>query len=165
MKVVITGGPSSGKSTLIEELSRRGFATVPEAATIVIKRGLHHPTVDPVSFQREVLSLQIRLEREAEGRGAEIIFCDRGIYDGLAYLRFYGISEKVIQLPPDWRYDAVFHLEQLPYVRDNVRFETPGEARRISQLLWEVYRELGYDPIRVPAMEVERRADFVIGRL
>ncbi|HID55623.1 TPA: hypothetical protein EYP37_03775 [Candidatus Poribacteria bacterium] len=165
MKVVITGGPSSGKSTLIKELSRRGFVTVPEAATIVIKNGLHHPTADPVSFQREVLSLQIRLEREAEGKGAGIIFCDRGIYDGLAYLRFYGVPESVIRLPPNWRYDAVFYLEQLPYVKDEIRFETPEEARRISDLLWKVYRELGYDPINVPAMEVERRADFVLNRL
>jgi predicted ATPase len=162
MKVVITGGPSSGKSTLIEEFSRRGFVIVPEAATIVIKRGVHHPTRDPIAFQREVLALQMKLERDAEGKASGIIFCDRGIYDGLAYLRFYGISESVIRLPEVWRYDEVFYLEQLPYVRDEIRFETPEEARRISELLWEVYRELGYAPIRVPAMPVRERADLVI---
>ena len=37
MRVVVTGGPGSGKTTLVEALGRRGYATVPEAAIQVIE--------------------------------------------------------------------------------------------------------------------------------
>jgi len=161
-KVVITGGPSSGKTSLIRELERRGFATVPEAATIVIKGGRFHPLKDPVSFQKEVLKLQLKLEGEAEGSGAPVVFCDRGIYDGMAYLRFYKVPLRLVPFPREWRYDLVFYLEQLPYVRDDVRFETPEEAAEIARLIREVYEELGYDPIPVPPLPIEERADLVV---
>ena len=35
---VLTGAPGAGKTVLLEELLRRGFAVVPEAATRVIGR-------------------------------------------------------------------------------------------------------------------------------
>lgn len=34
---IITGGPGSGKSTLIEELRRRGFSATEEAGRAIIK--------------------------------------------------------------------------------------------------------------------------------
>lgn len=37
--IVITGGPSVGKSTLLNELRKSGFTVVPEQATAVIKEG------------------------------------------------------------------------------------------------------------------------------
>ena len=39
-KYVIDGGAYSGKTSVIKELARRGFATVPEAATLVIREQL-----------------------------------------------------------------------------------------------------------------------------
>lgn len=161
-KIVITGGPSSGKTSLIRELERRRLATVPEAATILIKEGRFHPLKDPLSFQREVLKLQLKLEGEAERRGAPVLFCDRGVYDGIAYLRFYNLPPELIPFPKGRRYDLVFYLEQLPYVKDEVRFETPEEAARIARLIKAVYEELGYDPIPVPPLPIEERADLVV---
>ena len=39
-KYVVDGGVYSGKTSAIKELARRGFATVPEAAAIVIEEQL-----------------------------------------------------------------------------------------------------------------------------
>lgn len=35
--IVITGGPGSGKTTLIEALARAGFQTMPEAGRAIIQ--------------------------------------------------------------------------------------------------------------------------------
>ena len=37
---VITGGPSTGKTTLLEELAKRGYKTIPEVARVVIDEGI-----------------------------------------------------------------------------------------------------------------------------
>lgn len=36
-KYVLTGGPGTGKTTLLKELAKRGYQTVPEAARLVIQ--------------------------------------------------------------------------------------------------------------------------------
>ena len=35
---VVTGGPGAGKTTLIEELARRGFLPVPESGRAIIRK-------------------------------------------------------------------------------------------------------------------------------
>ncbi|MDO8628127.1 MAG: AAA family ATPase, partial [Nanoarchaeota archaeon] len=37
MKAVISGGPGTGKSTLLKKLGEQGFHTIPEAARAIIK--------------------------------------------------------------------------------------------------------------------------------
>ncbi|RLI44817.1 hypothetical protein DRO69_06575, partial [Candidatus Bathyarchaeota archaeon] len=37
-KCVITGGPGSGKTTLVNKLSSLGFKVIPEAARLVVER-------------------------------------------------------------------------------------------------------------------------------
>ncbi|MBX9690049.1 MAG: ATP-binding protein, partial [Candidatus Obscuribacterales bacterium] len=50
--IVITGGPSVGKSTLLNELRKNGFAVVSEQATEVIKEGKILPWENRDLFQR-----------------------------------------------------------------------------------------------------------------
>jgi predicted ATPase len=64
-RVVITGGPGDGKTFLIAQLSRRGFATVGESARAVIAERLAQglpPRPDPESFAREILSRDMNAE-------------------------------------------------------------------------------------------------------
>ena len=48
---VITGGPGSGKSTLIKALAERGFCTMPEAGRAIIR--------DQVAIGGEALPLSL----------------------------------------------------------------------------------------------------------
>lgn len=88
-KIVITGGPCAGKTTVLARarsmLIERGFnpVVVPEAATIYITAGL-----DPrkPEFQRTVLAHVLNLEREIEENARAtlekpVLLCDRGIFD------------------------------------------------------------------------------------
>lgn len=92
-KIILTGGPCAGKSTMLRELSARGYAVVPEAARLVIERseksGGPFPWTDFAAFQRENLALQDELESAvADAHGN--VFLDRGALDAAAYCRASG---------------------------------------------------------------------------
>lgn len=164
-KIVITGGPCSGKTSLIRELAELGYTVVEEAAAKVITEGVYHPQKEPLVFQRKVVERQLAWEREAERKTNNLIFCDRGVYDGLAYLRFYGVPEHKLDLPNDRGYLMGFHLAQLRYEIDQVRFENPEEASEISELLRQVYVERSIPLECVPVMSIDERAEFVLQKV
>jgi len=166
---VLTGGPGVGKTTLIDHLGSLGFATVREAARDVIEeQALLGSDVLPWRnqsvFQRHVFNLQ--LEREATASGP-IVFMDRGIPDGVAYLRAYGLSvfrDMLVQSRE--RYDGVFLVEPHGvYSDDPQRREKSEQALILHKVLGTTYRDLGYELIVVPAMSVTRRAEFVVERV
>ena len=158
-----------GKTTLIDHLGSLGFATVREAARDVIEeQALLGSDVLPWRnqsvFQRHVFNLQ--LEREATASGP-IVFMDRGIPDGVAYLRAYGLSvfrDMLVQSRA--RYDGVFLVEPHGvYADDPQRRENSEQALILHKVLGTTYRDLGYELIIVPAMSVTRRARFVVDRV
>lgn len=67
---VITGGPSSGKTTLINHLAELGYKTAPEIARFYINQLLSHDkkTLQEVKhdilwLQRKILNIMLRRER------------------------------------------------------------------------------------------------------
>src|SRR6266568_2379991 len=90
---VITGGNSSGKTTLVNELARKGYRTVPEAARTLIDqaaaKGMSAKELraDEKRFHYDVARLKQKLEKELDPN--EVIFFDRGMQDTLAYSRYY----------------------------------------------------------------------------
>ena len=165
----LTGGPGVGKTALLDQLGSMGFATVREAARDVIHEQLLLdsevlPWRDQSAFQRHVLELQ--LERESVAEGA-VVFMDRGIPDGIAYLRAYGLSVfREMLVYARERYDGVFLVEPHgEYVDDTERREDPEEAQMLHGVIEATYRDLGYELVSVPSMPVARRSEFVIERI
>ena len=89
---VITGGPSTGKTTVINLLSKRGYKTTIEHARHYIDTMKEEGnTVEEIrsnkrKFQLGILDMQIN--QEAELSPDEIVFLDRAIPDALAYYQF-----------------------------------------------------------------------------
>ncbi|NUB14933.1 AAA family ATPase, partial [Azospirillum brasilense] len=89
--IVVTGGPGSGKSTLIDALAREGHAHSVEAGRAIIQDqtaigGPALPWIDPSAFAELMLCWELRslrLAREQAGAG----FFDRGIPDVIGHLR------------------------------------------------------------------------------
>jgi predicted ATPase len=80
--VVISGCSGGGKSTLLIELSRRGYATVEEPGRRIVKEemlgeGLALPWVDETAFARRTIALALA-DRTAANRAAGWVFFDRG---------------------------------------------------------------------------------------
>ncbi len=172
LKVVITGAQCTGKTSVIENLKELGYHTLPEAARAVIEeqekiKSNALPWKDKLAFQNLVLKKQIEQERSIP-ENAEIVFLDRGIPDGIAYLRVAGIPvpEEYYFAAEKYRYDSVFLLEELPfYENDNARKESPDERKIIQREIKNVYEELGYRVVEVPFMSVEERVRYILEKI
>jgi predicted ATPase len=164
MKVVLTGGPCVGKSTLIRKLEERGFYVLPEFATEVINDGGPNPCEDHEAFQHEVLRRQLTAEAHASGVG--LLFLDRGAYDGIPYREIYGrrVPDFFAALQPGL-YDVCFLLDRLPWVDDGVRYEDPDFARDIDPNFARVYENNDVPVVRVPVTDPESRLQFILERV
>ncbi|MFN8790874.1 MAG: ATP-binding protein [Bdellovibrionales bacterium] len=91
--IVITGGPSGGKTTLIEAIKKelgRDVKTVPEAASLLYRGGFPraHSDVEMMRVQAAIYHVQEQLEglvQDQNRQSKSLIVCDRGSLDGLAY--------------------------------------------------------------------------------
>lgn len=167
---VITGAPSSGKTSVIEELRARGYAVQNETARELIELGLRRgQTLDDIrhdaaDLQRNILALT--LEREKNLDPALLTFLDRGLPDSITYCRLAGLDvDDARFFSRRFAYRAVFIFDRLPLIRDDVRTEDDELATRIDRDLEADYRGLGYTPLRVPVMSVSERTDFILLKL
>lgn len=168
---VITGGPSSGKTTTVNLLKERGYITTIEHARHYLDtQRLKGRTVEEVrknqrEFQLGVLDMQI--EQESQISPDILVFLDRAIPDALAYYRFLNLpeDEKLTEVLRTVSYKKVFVLDCLPLVEDYARTEDMDAQKKIHALLLEVYESLGFPVVKVPVMEPEERVDFILKNL
>ncbi|NMH28048.1 AAA family ATPase [Flavobacterium silvaticum] len=173
-KIVIIGGPGSGKSTLIEALEQKGYHCLPEISREVTMAAQRNGVAQlfleqPLLFSELLLEGRIKQFHEAAESGAELVFIDRGIPDVLAYMHYIGDSYPAAfdTACREYKYDGIFMLppwEEI-YQSDNERYENFEQALLIHEHLLETYRRYGYDPIMVPKDTVENRVAFVLSAL
>lgn len=163
---VITGAPSSGKTTLINQLSATGFPIAPEVAREYIEYLLsENHTLEDIRhdthrLQRHILAIALKRERRLERE--QLIFFDRGTTDSLGYFNYYRLdASHVTEACQHMRYKKVFYCHPLPIVKDEVRVEDNLTAKKIGELIYESYLHLGYQLIELPAIPVEQRMEII----
>lgn len=168
--VVITGGPSSGKTTTVNHLKSLGYHSSPEAARTLIDMGIGSGLTiqevrrDDEKFNQSILNIQLALENILLPE--KLCFHDRGVPDSLAYIRLAGTDELYAQEAALKRkYHAVFLLDLLPFEKDYARTEDEQLAQYIDKLLYRTYRELGYKVERIPIRPVEERTNIILNSL
>lgn len=140
VKIAVTGGPSGGKTTLIEFLKKEFSGKVkvaPEAASILYKGGFprvksydgfYHAQKAIIYTQREVEDLRCKLHPEA------LIVCDRGSLDALAYWpdteEHFFKTLQTTREQENARYDWVIHLD----TATEPDYDTTNEIRTESFL-------------------------------
>jgi predicted ATPase len=172
--VVITGGPGSGKSTLIDALSGRGFARTVEAGRAIIRDqgaidGPALPWRDRALFAEAMLIWEMRSYQLAGDRSGTV-FCDRGVPDVIGYLDVCGIAvpEHMQRAASRMRYHRlVFVAPPWPDIfgQDAERKQDFAEAVRTHDAMVRIYAAHGYDLVELPRDTVEARAAFVMERL
>ncbi len=171
---VLTGGPGSGKSTLIAALQRLGYGVTPEAGRGVIQDqqaidGSALPWADRAAFAELMLSWDMRshhMVRTVSGP----VFCDRGVLDVVGYLALCGLPlpphvaraaeafryNRQVFVAPPWL--AIFHP-------DAQRKQDFAEAVRTHDQMVATYRAYGYTPVELPRTSVEGRVAFILRQI
>ncbi|MEO6014884.1 MAG: AAA family ATPase [Devosia sp.] len=170
--VIISGCSGGGKSTLLDELARRGHATVPEPGRRVVREeqangGSALPWADTRAFVDRIMAMAKADYAAASGNPGWTFF-DRGLFDAvsaLGQLEGTGLRAALLAghdhhrqvfLAPPWREIHVSDGE-----RQHGMVEAEIEYRR---LLGE-YPAQGYETVLLPKTGVSARADFVEGTL
>ncbi|HSP12302.1 MAG TPA: ATP-binding protein [Salegentibacter sp.] len=173
-KIVITGGPGTGKSSIIRNLEAQGHECLHEISRQVTleaqKQGIDQLFLDkPLLFSEKLLQGRIVQHKEADMLPATTVFLDRGIPDVLAYMEYFRTSypEEFVNACNNHIYDKIFILPPWPeiYMSDNERYESFNESRRISGYLLETYQSYGYEPIEVPKAPVKERTAFILNNI
>jgi predicted ATPase len=163
----IIGGPSAGKTSIINELHKEGHLICKESATDVIldlqSKGIQNPW-DMNGFEIIIFDEKLRREEDAYTKakmlGKSSIFVDRGLLDQIVYLETLNkldskdseyIMNKLETLDAKSRYKAIFFVE--PYNKENfeiTKYASTGsnfseEGLQISKKIEAIKKENGID--------------------
>ena len=167
-----SGCSSGGKSTLLTELSLRGYTTVEEPGRRIVKEELLGdcralPWVDEIAFARRAVALALADLAATDAHGGWVFF-DRGLIDAVAAFEHLTREPGLAAVPQKRRFHRrVFLAPPWPeiYVNDNERRHSFNEAVAEYHRLLEVYPALGYEVTILPKISVPERADFVLSVL
>lgn len=173
-KIVITGGPGTGKSSIIHALEAKGEHCVHEISREVTleaqKEGVDQLFLEkPLLFSEKLLEGRLRQFREASATSAKHIFLDRGLPDVVAYMDYFETRYPEVfgETCMEHQYDLVFFLPPWKeiYTSDNERYETYEEAVKISEYLYNTYVKFGYTPVEIPKASIIERTEFILNKL
>lgn len=153
--IVITGGPGSGKTAVLE-LARKSLcphvAVLPESAGILFGGGFWRRDTASAraAAQRAIFHIQKELERIVEDeRQVAVGLCDRGSIDGAAYWpkdeASYWSELTTSRAAEYARYAAVIHLRTPPLTQgynnhtNPIRIESALQAMEIDEKLLRVW--------------------------
>jgi predicted ATPase len=156
VKIVITGGPSGGKTTLIEALQREMgsvVAVVPEAASILYRGGF--PRIKSAAGlrhgQKAIYAVQRELEElvDSEHPKVQLIICDRGSLDSIAYWpqpeSHFFKALKTSRRKELARYQWVIHLDTAsrPFydTTNPIRTESFNEATLLNERIKKAWSD------------------------
>jgi len=165
-RLIITGGPGSGKTSLIRALKLSGFNTFPEIAGELIAKGAIPPIRSKDEkknrdFFRNILSERIELHQSAPSD--QLSFYDRGIPDSLSFFKFRKLKapDLLLEAINEYRYNVnVFILPPRIEVFSNnfIRQESFKQAVELYENTIDSYTISGYKLIELKEVSVELRA-------
>jgi predicted ATPase len=171
---VLTGGPGSGKTTLIEALEVKGYASASEAGRTVIREqiaggGNALPWADRKLFAEHMLAFDLRNYAKAREWNGPVFF-DRGVPDVVGYLELCGLPVPAAAQDAALMHRYARHVFVLPpwleiFGQDAERKQSFDEAQRTYCAMVAVYSRLGYELINVPQAPVDERVDFVLASI
>jgi predicted ATPase len=171
-RIVISGAPATGKTTLCYALEEQGYACFHEISREIIQRELMAgtdvlPWKDLTAFSQHVIDGRLK---QFEAAQAEVSFYDRTIIDSLAYLNKDGVK-----IPSEWRRmgEELRYSKQVfitpPWLEifenDYERRESWEDVEEVHEYLVNTYREFGYEVLIVPKVSVAQRLDFILNNL
>mgnify|MGYP005845987633 CR=1 FL=1 len=171
---LLIGAPSTGKTSVLNHLQKKGFICFEEISRQVTQEardeGIAHLfKEEPLLFSEKLLEGRVRQFLTAQSYDDQIIFIDRGLPDITAYLDMVNTSypKKFSDANHQYRYDIVFWFPiwKSIYTADVERYEDFELAQNIEKHLLKSYQSLGYNLIEVPKSSIEKRVEFILSHL
>jgi predicted ATPase len=170
--VLLSGCSGGGKSTILRELSSRGFRTVAEPGRRIVQEellgdGKALPWVDLAAFARRALVVAAE-DREGFSADPGWIFFDRGLIDAAVALEHATGQPATSTLAGYKTYHRkVFVTPPWPeiYINDPERTHSLQHAVEEYDRLLPDLEKLGYVSISVPRTPVIERVDFILQHL
>jgi len=172
-KYIFTGGPHSGKSSVLNLLEQRCINVLHETARLIIQEdqkrkkinpsyNFLYPWEDQSIFCRRCHERQLERERELTG---DIVILDRSIIDNLAYAAAAGIEldKKIYMDIANAGYEKkVFYFELLEdYKTDKQRKDSEKQVKEVHKELYKIYRQLGFDLITLPLFSDDKETNIL----
>jgi len=166
-RYIITGGPGSGKSSLLSALVDKSYQGFEEISRVII-REQHENGGDMVPWLNLAAFAELCYEKMSsqldDCKSDCTCFYDRGLPDIIAYVRRGGLEvptkyfekvkayNKTVFLTPPW---------QEIFINDNERPESYEDAVEINKFLKSTYSELGFKIIELPKISIKERVTFI----
>jgi len=171
---IVTGGPGSGKTSLLEALRSRGYTCTVEAGRGIIQdqvsiAGRALPWDDRSLFAELMLSWEMRSYRMIQETTGPVFF-DRGVPDVLGYLRLTAVPvpDHIKNAAQKFRYNQTVFITppwREIFQQDRERKQDFDQAIRTYDALAATYKALDYKLVEIPRIPVEQRARFILDHL
>ena len=161
-KIVISGGPGSGKTTVINLLIKKGYQCFEEFSRSVISAGKakgieNFFETEPLTFSKIIFQ-----ERKKQYLSASKIkylkvfpylFFDRGLHDIVAYLDHHGNPAEEMSIETqNYPYDLVILFPPWKdiYKNDEHRMESFEESVSVFESIKKTYKKFSIPIIEIP---------------
>ncbi len=168
--VVLTGPPSSGKTTLLELLAEAGMTTSADSTRRLIAQVAAEGR-DPEEFrfaddfQPRVLEAMLAAEDALDPD--EVTALEYALPCNIAFHRteWLDLTDGLAEAARKHRYAHIFICEPVGWSTDAERVEDEIYQQRVHRHMYAVYEELGYEPIRLPAVSPADRRQLVLDHI
>ncbi len=173
---VFTGSPSSGKTTLLNQLEKCGFPVIHDEGREYFdelnSRGLLDRTTEQEG-EHQLEILKRKLKKLVSLSTDEVLFFDYGLPCSIVWGEKHGVkfNSEITEAINSFRYKGVFLFERLNLVKDNIRVEDENTCLDLEEQLYKKYSILGYRIFKVkrfcldPDKSVQYRKDFVLEKI
>lgn len=170
---IFTGGPGSGKSSVLEAMALLGHCVVPEVGRQIIKQQIQQQG-EALPWKDKQLYFELMFEQSLLDYHKQpqdvLTFFDRGILDsiGYAYLEDLQLQPNHLTVAKTASYAPIvfiFPPWEAIYQKDAERKQDIETAKQTYLTLGKTYVDFGYTLIEIPCTTIEKRAEFILNSL